>query len=340
MEALPFLFVGEESGLEVELTDHDLPKPFLTWGGKPEKTVTRYGGGSATVQIHAIELDEIKLEGKFVDSWWGVEGHALRQRDAALGLMYSAEVVRFEYGFDQLWGVFSAILRERTRGEFEYEISFLPVWSEPPDSMWFLDYEEPPADVDKTVEVTVRELVEYVGTPPAGINEESDEATSFVEDVSRLVRSAQNKHARIKGRIASVGRFADLTTDAAASILRDLRASGGDISRVAGMARSARATVLASPGVSELAVNIWTDEIEVRANKARATMLEELRRVFASSSPSGRRVHYVRQGETLPRIAVLYYRDQSLWTRIADANEIEGSTVEAGQRLEIPELPR
>jgi hypothetical protein len=51
-------------------------------------------------------------------------------------------------------------------------------------------------------------------------------------------------------------------------------------------------------------------------------------------------VYIARDGDTLRRIAAKYYGDAGLWQVIADANELEGDSLEAGMVLLIPRLGR
>ena len=58
-----------------------------------------------------------------------------------------------------------------------------------------------------------------------------------------------------------------------------------------------------------------------------------------TASPDFDKIHVVRRGDTLSRIAAAVYRDPALWRTIADANEIrDPRTLKPGDTLTVPRL--
>ena len=52
--------------------------------------------------------------------------------------------------------------------------------------------------------------------------------------------------------------------------------------------------------------------------------------------PSRSKAHKVVKGQTLWRLAVIYYGNGHQWTKIAEANGIKGTKIRAGQTLMVP----
>lgn len=332
--ASPVLFTVEGSDElidpVVELAGADLPRDLAT-GTQLRKTITRYAGTYTTVQTHGVILKPIELEGTFDDTWIGSPGHALEMKETIEAIVDLGKIVRFEYDSDQLWGTLDADFRERRRDRIEYTIRFEPFWREDPTFGLYVAFAEPPNDLAENLSSRVGDLVDHLGDAPDGVS------TAFVTSILLDVLSVQNKVSSVLGYVVDVASYADLTTDVIALVTRTLFGAARTLDFVADKMKGAGDEILDDVAAAKIRGGQWIYEGSRRARVALQDLIAMLRKFLTVTRPVRARLHTIRAGDTLPRLAEQFLGDFTRWTEIADANDLETSSdLVVGEVLRIP----
>lgn len=331
--APPLTFTLEEDGrdgTQVELVEHDLPRPPLQWGGQLDETVTRYSNNETSVQVHGVELEPVHIEGRLDDAWWGAERHALDQKEVMLDLLHTGGLVRMDYGEDRLWGTFHVTFNESRRDRIEYSIDFRPYWAEPPEAEGVMSF-SPAADDDATIIFTELEVMH--GMADEAPDEVSD---SLTESILRNVLRAMNHHATVLNKVSGVQNYANLASDSASVVRRSARATHARLSRLSSRLKSISQDAVSGDGAARMRAQSWATDMERRSRTVSADVLEFVRKLEEALRPSSTRTYVVARGDTLQSIAREQLGDFSRWTEIADRNDLETTNLEVGQSLEIP----
>jgi len=338
-EPPPYRFVVDKGGidaLEFRLIGPDLPHQEETnhrWGGKTRKSVTRYPGGETSVQVHGTEYDPVELQGIFDDGKWGEPGHALRMRNHITELLAAGQLVRLEYGEDTRWGLLDASFDEERRDRIHYTITFHPYWvQEPPELEALHELELPPGDLGTVTKEEAEKLETAVEDPPDAVDEELGD---------RLYLKAAEATNAISGglqQIEDVKAYADLASDTAELALQNIRAAATRVDAITDTVKDLPAAAAAggAEGVAELVAANWSADVERQARLTSGSLAELVRQFARGRQPGSRRFHIVARGETLQSIAEEELGDWSLWTDIADRNDLPTADIDVGDRLELP----
>lgn len=333
-----FRFVRESTGDEVVLEGADIPRPPQQRGATVNKTVTRYAGGEVSVQVHALELEPIELEGDLNDQWFETEGHAKRMRQAMEAMTAAADVVRFEYGDERLWGLFEASFGVVTQEHAEFRVTFEPYWREPPEFLTFFDYVPPPLDNNAAIAAQLDQLAADLDPAGPTLSNMLDDMvdTSALDAVVLHVLSAQSKHSQIATLLDGVVDYVDVGNGIAQQVVSSGRGSARALRRAVKRIRKKSPTTYTKAGSATLRVGRFFDDVERRATVAQRDIVALIRRFLQIYSPVTRRTHVVRTGDTLQSLALRYYSAPEAWARIADANDLETAEITVGQTLFIP----
>jgi LysM domain len=314
---------------EFELTSHDLPKDLET-GTKLRKTITRYAGTYASVQIHGTEYKPIELDGVFEDSWWGEDGHARDMVAQIEGIVALGEIVRLEYDELELWGTLEASFTEKDRHRIEYRITFEPFWREDPTKQIYIAFAEPPNDLGETLDARLATTEEFFKDAPDGID------ANFVSAIILGLASARNKVSDVLGYITKVSDYADLTAQQVALVTRSLFAAARTLENASDSISNAGESTVDNTADAWIRGGEYIQDGARRINENTEDLVLMLRRFLEARRPRRQRTHIVRDGDTLQRLAKIYLGDFARWMEIADTNDLESSTLVTGAELLIP----
>jgi hypothetical protein len=324
------LFTAEESGETFELKDSDLPKEMQT-GAKLRKTVSRYSGDYASVQVHGTELKPIDFEGVFDDTWAGEAGHALEMRDTIDALVALGEIVRMEYGKTELWGTLDAEFVEKNSARITYRITFEPYWRKDPSAQIYIAFAEPPNDLAELLDSRLASTASFFEAAPDGLD------LSFVGDIVLGLASVRNVTSNILGYVSKVADYADLTSQQIGFVVRSGLAAQRTLSSVKGRLQGAgQSLFIGETAPAWLGGGEYITEGSRRVDQSIEDLVAMLRKFLSLQRPIRQRTHIVREGDTLQALAKLYLGDFSRWTEIADANDLDSTTLVTGSVLKIP----
>lgn len=315
--------------LEFELVDHDLPKEMPT-GAQLRKVVTRYAGTYASVQVNGVEFSPIELEGVFDDSWWGEIGHAKSMRNQIEAIQALGQIVRLEYDDVEFWGTLDCKFTIKTNERIEYRITFDPFWRQDPTAQIYLAFAEPPNDLAETLSARLESTSSFFENAPSGID------AAFVGDIVLGLASVRNSISNILGYITDVADYADLTEQQIGLVTRSLFAGIKTMTSANSRLRSAGTGILQNNAEAWTRGGDYIYEGRYRAQQSTEDLVAMLRRFLEESRPKRQQTHIFRQGDSLQSLAKLYLGDFSRWVEIADANDLDSTTVAVGTVLKIP----
>lgn len=329
----PVRFIVEEAGgfsfEEVELSDSDLPVSLPT-GRELRKTVTRYAGSYTSVQVHGQKHKPISLEGTFEDTWWGASGHALEMRAAVETIVALGQIVRMEHNETQLWGILECEFVEHTPSKIDYDLKFMPYWAEDPYQFSYTPPAEPPNDLAEALDSRLGEAKDFIENAPDGVD------TSFVKDALFGLASAKNSLGNVLGYLSDVGGYADLAAEQVSMVTRTLFASIRTMNSVKDRIDNAGDSILGDTASAYIRGGDYIYDGGRLVERSLEDLVAMLRKFLEVRRPRRQRVHTVRVNDTLQRLAKLYLGDYTRWVEIADANDLDNTTLTAGSELIIP----
>lgn len=328
----PFIFMTDDGApprVVLELAGADLPRE-LPEAWTTRTTVTRYAGENVTVQVHGRELRPIELEGTIDDSWYGQVGHADSQRGLIRQLANGSRLVRLEYGREQWWGTFDAEVTRKKTGLIEYRITYTPYWDKRPTQIPLVNDPVPPPELATALLDVNAEQIARMAAPPADLD------ASWAQGLYLDALAVQGALNGAATALSTVTRAGDMTVDLARRTSRSL--FGAVDAMRASVERTAQAPILtlASSPVGVLLGYEHNHLARTYARRVQADSLARMREVNGLAQPARASQHVVRQGDTLPRLAVLYLGAFDRWPEIAEANDLDTSTLSVGQTLSIP----
>lgn len=326
----PITFEDETTGQVLVLGGAELPEPPLTHGGRHRKSVTRYPGDSVSVQMLGTEMHDVEIEGVLDDHWTGETGRAERTKDAMLQMWRAQNVVRFEYRGTELWGLFEARVDEELPWRYQYQITFMALWADPPEPE-AVELEPLPTDAATLVTNKVDDLDGFLTSPPPQVQQ-----TDLMVVLLLEMGSLTNKASGLLNVIEGVVDYAELGGELSGEAAGFCKGMVSGLVSMAERLKSATPASFGASGVDEYGALDWQLSAEQKVMDANQATLALLRRLLRATEPATTRTHTVRQGETLRSIARAYYGDFTQWVRIADANNLDGDDLTVGQRLAVP----
>lgn len=324
-------FHVEGEPIEVTLELHDLPRE-LPSGVRLRKTVSRYSGTYASVQIHGPEYKEIQLVGTLKDEWWGSPGHAEEVQANLEALVTSGGLIRMEHESVQWWGTIEADFVRHRADWIDYEIKFTPEWKEDPRFQQIFAFPDPPNSLAETLRSRIELDAEFLETGfDLGIS------TAWLTELILQQYSALNKIHDAMAIISGVADYAELAEDKIRLAARAVFSATTTLDNVSRRLKDAGAGILEVSAAGQLRGGQWAESAGRRTKKNLADLIALLRKLRDSYIPVEARTHFVTEGDTLQRLSILYLGSMDRWIEIANANQINNNTdLVVGQELRIP----
>lgn len=334
-----------EQGYGFQLVGAFMPKDSLDFGGSQRIRKDYYPGHSEpVVQVLGPEEDDVVIHGTFKTKRFKDEA----MREAAQEYQQLVDAVRIRgnivkitlgkwrrYGF-----ISSAKFKLKRLVDIDYEITFSIIGFNPPTNCKFL------ANADDDLIGPNKALTNAAAAALASARNYPAEMPQTLTDL-------------LDGLITEVAEAINLVTGFVDGALTDVENLQKSATRAVGLIRNARATISRTSrriGAIPLTLGNLTTGITLNSFKAAAmagntkhlkktaigfaglaALLAALQLKFkglSASTPDKR--HLVKAGDTLQKLAVAYYNDQSLWKKIYDHNKLRTTALVVGSVLEIP----
>lgn len=255
-------------------------------------------------------------------------------RLALNGISERGNLVRFSLGEYRRYGILTKCeWEEKTLGDIEYKLTFVVSGPTPPRNYQVLTDPKPDTEADNNLLKLETEFF----TVNYGVNDDIDQ--TIAERLNEYV-------SEVAGAVASVTSFVDSVISVAENIEQSaVRALGlitvakASISTFSRRIRGLSFTALTTLGVTTRYATIARvqDAISVTGNLS--VYLSRLQAQFErirNTVPIARYV--VKTGDTLQRIAVRFYGNAELWSKIYDHNKLTTTLIAPPQILEIPRV--
>ena len=317
----------------------DLPRDASGWpwlGGAVTGARHYYPGSpDPTVQILGTQESEITFSGKFEDRKKGIAGWAEQQSQALDDLRAAARPVRFEYGpwtRDCLWVEAKFQLEERARIPYVVTLTIIGR-GEGQVVRVFSGIRQIPlvSDIVTAAQTVAATLDQIPGVAGSGALQRArgavQTAVSGLSTCDVILRGMQENGVDT-GKALSALTSLDGAKQAAAdawahlSSLQWSQVPGAVFDAVTGPGLLIASAVTGVVGVAQSIAGVRPAVAGV-AGQALSSL-----------------VYIAAAGETLQKIAARYYGTASAWPKIAQANGLADPTVQAGQKLILPDVPQ
>lgn len=331
LEPPAFVFTDEESGAELRLDGADLPEPPSDWGGQQRRTRTDYPNGESSIQVHGMQWTPLELNGTWHDGWTQTPGWAQEQKQAARAIMTAGRIVRLDYDQDSVWGTFDVDIKERDRAHVNYEITFEPVWVDPPEYQAVMRFESTPGEDIAAVDDELKQLEAEAQVTDDRIKE------SWRTELLLRTQRTLNAWGELNADLGGVSTYTDLDAQQAAQVqrqaLRTLKHARDLTKRTQGTDPSE----MAASGPDRLVAQSVTMRVERRVLLITGLVITVIREVARLRQPQDRRDYRVSEGDTLVSIAEEQLDDWTRWEQIATINGLNfPGQVSPGDVLKMP----
>lgn len=332
------LLKGGLIGAEVRLSGTNAPHQPFERGAKQRLTAEYYPGNpEPNIQVLGGQEPPVTIRGRF---------YSKRYREASMydapkayqkaleNIAMRGNLCRITLG---LWRRFAMLeeakFREKTRGDVEYELTFTIISASEPRNYHFVSTEKPDP---------LRENQELL-----------NKTAAFQESYQGVTSIDQSIGDKLNGYISDVAGTISAVTGFVDKAFSTVEGIQNSISRAIGLVRVARASVarfhrrlrliefstLASLGITARYRTISTVKGAASATAGISDVLARLQaqlEAIRKTVPKAR--HLVRQGDTLQKLAVRYFGNAELWSKIYDHNKLSSTVIAPPQILEIPNV--
>jgi nucleoid-associated protein YgaU len=328
------------------------PEQPFEFGGEQKIVKEKYAGSKvASAQVIGPEESDIKINGRFSSKTLKPTATVGFKEMRLAGEAYQelidemrkrGNLVRIQLGEFTRYGLIQAChFKLKTRANIDYEINFVILSEAFPDESRFTEANDDMAGKNQ----------QLADAAQAQLNAARNIPTEMPRTIADL----------LNGYISDVATSISTVTSFVDGILSDVESVQASANRAIGLIRSASATIARTSrriGAIETSVASLGSNFASAAGQGRATIknlghfndtqrsfislmsyLAALKARFAGLSatiPQYR--HLVKDGDTLQKIAVKYYNNADLWTKIYDHNNLRDTTLTVGAILEIPRL--
>lgn len=331
---------------KVQLVGRFMPHIPLEYGGSQRLAKEYYPGNSEpTVHILGSQESDTVFKGRFKTGKFKSENESLR--DAAVeyqelidGMRLRGNLVRAELGLWMRFGFIEDVkFRMNRLQDIEYEIKFYVVGFNPPT----LDKN---TRADGNVIIPNKQLITLAAEalasssdiPESMPTDLADKINGFVNDVAEKVNLVTNFVSAVTSDIEAVTKAANralgLVKNARAfisSTKRNVAAIGTSLETLGGsFSTEAQKTANTLKNVNHL----HTVQRNFSSLAAQLAAIQASFAIYARSVPQFR--HLVRNGDTLQKLAMKYYKNAESWKRIYDHNKLTTTDLVIGSVLEIP----
>lgn len=331
---------GPRNNNKIILLGNMMPKDRLERGITLRKTKDHYPGNDQPV-IHVLgyEEDDVTIKGRLYDKKYNDRkfyGIANEIRIALEEMEKRKNLVRISLGEWRRYALIDKVhTSERTRGDIEYEITFVLFGTKAPQNYQL---------VDRLKDIPIEVHAQL-------ITEAADFQRKYRQAPSEMPASIADIMNQLTGSVASVLRVATDFVDGVISTGEDITNS---IGRAIGLIRYARNSLVVyrrrvgaisySLGISGVNVPSRYRSSAFIANSITATLsiqeiLNQLLKRFEAlikTVPLSR--HRVITLDSLQKLSTKFYGVPDYWKKIYDHNKLSSTNLVVGSVLEIPRL--
>lgn len=335
----------------VTLIGNFMPMTPFSFGGTQEIKTDYYAGNSEpVVQVLGPRESDLTIKGRFKTN--RLKGKTTVEREnlraAAQEYQEQCDAIRLRGNLLYLkmgewyrWGYLKETMFDLTRlSEISYSLTFVIVGFNPPTNC-------------KSLRAPSKDVVQANGDLISNAAAQLAKMTTFPASMPRTLEEFLND------QIDGVAQAINLVTDFVDSVLADVESIERSANRALGLIKNARSVISKTGrriGAISLSVASLGAGFSSAADQTTATfnntvhfkkiatsfasfqlLLAELQKRYAgliSSTPMRR--HLVKEGDTLQRLAMQYYKNADLWKKIYDHNKLTTSDLTGVSVLEIP----
>lgn len=334
------ILANGKEGRKIRLVGNQMPhQPFEGLGGD-QRLVKQYyaGNDEASVQVLGPEEPDVVIRGMLTDRRLqdpSLYGSSTKFAESIDKMRFEGSLVKIQLGEWIRYGhIKSARFPMRTLGHLDYQITFsITGFNFPTNRSLLGQVKQSPFDVNQELLDEASRQQELAFNRPPNVN------VSIFERFSGLWSDfIAEPIASVTGFVDSILTAGDDIQNSRDRILGQLRAARTNISRFN------RAVGVESYSQPSLSVAEETSTAVFLAERRGETwILSSILANYTDLIVSLRdtiplRRHLVKQGETLQNLAMRYYNDGTLWSRIYDHNSLTSTLIVPGDILEIPRL--
>lgn len=332
----------------ITLSYLDLPAPPLEVGGRQRVKKTVYpkrsaGQSRVTMQALGAEEDDITLQGVWKDRYQG-DGHAAEMTEKLDGVRYSGKPVRMSYDNVSVEGIVTEFKPAiRTKHDVRWSLTVM-VGESAFAKIKTVEALDRSAEVEAGIQAALTEmeslddLVEESGE----LFELGGVLAEFIAVVDEITAAIAEAIEFVESAIAIIQQVVNLAS-VAIGVINKVRAFIAKAflavkriqDQIADLCNSAWQAVTTDP-VAYLSGVTFAREVAALARAIRQHVLAaQIRAALMAAAPAAK-THTIGAGDTLIKVAKLYYKDPLGWRRIAEANGLKGLDLGSATTLVIP----
>lgn len=329
----------------VVLQGNFMPNEAFKHGGT-QKIVKDYYPGNAepVTQVLGPQEDNITVRGKFKTKRFKDNALRLAAREYSElvdAMRRRGNLVRITLGEFKRYGYIERSSFEFMRlQEISYEIEFSIVGLSMPSNTKQLegddqDINRPNKELTAAAAAAVATYKNYPDSMPRTLSEFlNDQISTVAEAIGLVTGFIDNVFNTAENLEASAGRAVGLIKNARTKIAVYQRRVGaldyGLTNLAGGVSAAGKGTAYKYLNANHL----FKSQSAMLSLSQQLAALQKRFEALARTVPFRR--HLVRQGDSLQKLAVIYYGDAELWKRIYDHNKLTSTALDRGKVLEIP----
>ena len=327
---------GQEES--IKLNGNLAPHETFVYAGK-QRIVKEYYAGQSEPAVHVMGPQEepVTIKGRFKDKKYTdpfLYGVAEEISQLVTAMRIRGNVVRIFMGEWQRYAIIESESFElKNIGDISYSITFEIIGFNAPQNGKFIEKKrEIPFEINK-------ELIQRAFDLQNDLTNIPDTVPQSISDVIRDVTGT------VAEAIGIVTGFVDTVISTTNDVRKSTQRAVGLIKHSQNKLREYKDflggldLLDANQALTGRYANASYYSNRLSNANALASLLARFRTQFSSlieDLPLGR--HFVRDGESLQRLASKYYNDSTLWKKIQDHNNLQSADISSGMILEIPRL--
>jgi len=318
----------------------ETPEAPVEVGGKLRQVRTLYpGAAEASVQTLGPEENDIVLTGQWKDRHIGTSGAAMSLMSDIEWLRHQGKPLMLHFeGIERRVLLTEAVFGIHSEGRIDYRIILqvlAPDMTTTPPVLPVRPEEK--LEWEQALAFWASYRDELDSDVALGLQEHSD-GLELVDALNDAAGYVQGKLDDIEGSIDTVLAAGESVATAAGRIVSAISGIRSRVNRTVNRIDRLGASFT---GVTDDAIGVfdfraWRSSVRHEARSTQAALTPVEQHYGAVAEPEPQAVVIARDGDTLQRFSVRYFGTADRWRDIADANDLETTTLVAGQELILP----